>query len=152
MRTRNSKMFTAIDVSTSGLVAQRARINTIAGNLANLSTTHNELGEAKPYQPRYVIFQADPDVGGARRERPACGSTRSRSANVEPIWKFQPGHPDAIKEGEHEGYVAYPGIDMTMEMVDAIEASRAYEANLGVIQVSKSLNCTIAENRGVRSG
>jgi flagellar basal-body rod protein FlgC len=132
-------MFTAIDVSTSGLVAQRARINTIAGNLANLSTTHNEFGEAKPYQPRYVVFQADPEVGGAQ----GTAGVRVDSveiANVEPTWKFQPGHPDAIKSGEHEGYVAYPGVDMTMEMVDAIEASRAYEANLGVIQVSKSLN------------
>jgi flagellar basal-body rod protein FlgC len=132
-------MFTAIDVSTSALVAQRARINTIAGNMANLSTTHNELGEAKPYQPRYVIFQADPDVGGEQ----GTAGVRVDSveiANVEPTWKYQPGHPDAIKQGEHEGYVAYPGIDMTMEMVDAIEASRAYEANLGVIQISKSIN------------
>ncbi len=132
-------MFTAIDVSTSGLVAQRARINTIAGNLANLSTTHNELGETKPYQPRYVTFQADPSVGGAQ----GTAGVRVDSveiANVDPVWKYQPGHPDAVKKGEHEGYVAYPGIDMTMEMVDAIEASRAYEANLGVIQVSKSLN------------
>ena len=132
-------MFTAIDVSTSGLVAQRARINTIAGNLANLSTTHNELGETKPYQPRYVIFQADSEIGGAQ----GTAGVRVDSveiSNIDPVWKFQPGHPDAVKTGEHEGYVAYPGIDMTMEMVDAIEASRAYEANLGVIQVSKSLN------------
>jgi flagellar basal-body rod protein FlgC len=131
-------MFTAIDVSTSGLVAQRTRINTIAGNLANLSTTHNELGETKPYQPRYVTFQSDPTVGGAQ----GTAGVRVDSveiSNVDPVWKFQPGHPDAIKEGKHEGYVAYPGVDMTMEMVDAIEASRAYEANLGVIQVSKSL-------------
>jgi flagellar basal-body rod protein FlgC len=139
MRMRNSKMFTAIDVSTSGLVAQRTRINVIAGNLANLSTTHNEAGEAKPYQPRYVTFQADPSLGGAD------GSAGVRvnsieAADISPVWKFQPGHPDAIKQGERQGYVAYPGIDMSMEMVDAIEASRAYEANLGVIQVSKSLN------------
>lgn len=131
-------MFTAIDVSTSGLVAQRC-INTIAGNLANLSTTHNELGEAKPYQPRFVTFQADSSIGGAD----GTAGVRVDSveiSNIEPVWKYQPGHPDAIKSGEREGYVAYPGVDMTLEMVDAIEASRAYEANLGVIQVSKSLN------------
>jgi flagellar basal-body rod protein FlgC len=132
-------MFTAIDVSTSGLVAQRARINTIAGNLANLNTTHNELGQAKPYQPRYVIFQADGSIGG--QEGTAGVKVDSvQISDIEPIWKYQPGHPDAIQQGEHQGYVAYPGVDMTMEMVDAIEASRAYEANLGVIQVSKSLN------------
>ncbi len=132
-------MFTAIDVSTSGLVAQRARINTIAGNLANLSTTHNELGEAKPYQPRYVIFQANPEVGGDQGTAGVKVDSIEIS-DMEPTWKFQPGHPDAIKEGDRQGYVAYPGINMMMEMVDAIEASRAYEANLGVIQVSKSLN------------
>ena len=83
-------------------------INTIAGNLANLSTTHNELGEAKPYQPRFVTFQADSSIGGAD----GTAGVRVDSveiSNVEPVWKYQPGHPDAIKSGEREGYVAYPG-------------------------------------------
>lgn len=51
-------MFSSLDISTSALVAQRARMNAISSNLANLSTTHNEAGEAEPYQPRYVVFQA----------------------------------------------------------------------------------------------
>ena len=60
-------------------------------------------------------------------------------AHVEPNYKYQPGHPDAIKSGPRQGYVAYPNIDMTTEFVDAIEASRAYEANVGVIEVTKNM-------------
>ena len=132
-------MFNAMDVSTSALIAQRTRINTIAGNIANISTTHNENGEVVPYQPRYVTFQVDASMaGGDGAAGVKVGSVET--ANVEPRWKYQPGHPDAIKDGPRAGYVAYPGVDMMSEMVDSMEASRAYEANLSVIQVSKNLN------------
>ena len=56
-------MFPAMDISTSGLAAQRTRMTAISSNLANISTTHNEHGEAAPYQPRFVVFQADDSVG-----------------------------------------------------------------------------------------
>jgi flagellar basal-body rod protein FlgC len=132
-------MFTALDISTSALVAQRTRLNAIAGNLANISTTHNELGDAQPYQPRFVTFQVDNSLGGAEGAAGVkVGSIET--AAVEPSWKFQPGHPDAIQEGERTGFVAYPGIDMMTEMVDSIEASRAYEANLSMIGVTKNIN------------
>jgi flagellar basal-body rod protein FlgC len=131
-------MFRSLDISTSGLVAQRVRINAIAGNLANLSTTQNELGEAQPYQPRFVVFQADT----ANMSPEGAVGVKVASveiADVEPRWKYQPGHPDAIQEGPMRGYVAYPAVDMTTEFVDALEATRAYEANIGVIEVSKNL-------------
>jgi flagellar basal-body rod protein FlgC len=131
-------MFSALDISTSALVAQRTRLNAISSNIANLSTTHNEKGEAQPYQPRFVIFQTDESLhgpGGA----PGVKVSSVETANVEPNWKYQPGHPDAIKSGERAGYVAYPNIDMTTEFVDAIEATRAYEANIGVMEITKSI-------------
>ena len=131
-------MFSVMDVSTSGLVAQRTRLNAISGNIANMSTTHNELGQAVPYQPRFVVFQTDDSIqgpGGA----PGVKVSTVETSNVEPNWKYQPGHPDAIKSGEKQGYVAYPNIDMTTEFVDALEATRAYEANIGVMEVTKSL-------------
>ena len=131
-------MFTALDISTSALVAQRTRINAIAGNMANLSTTHNEAGEAEAYQPRFVVFQPDDSTqtpGGAQGVKVSSVQV----SNVEPNYKYLPGHPDAIQSGERKGYVAYPNIDMTTEFVDALEASRAYEANIGVIEVTKSL-------------
>ncbi|MEX0586090.1 MAG: flagellar basal body rod protein FlgC [Pirellulales bacterium] len=131
-------MFTALDLSTSGLVAQRARLNAIAGNIANMSTTRNEAGEAKPYQPRYVIFETD----DARTTSEGAVGVRVASVETEeaePLWKFQPGHPDAVKEGPRRGYVAYPNINMINEFVDATEATRAYEANVGVIEATKSM-------------
>ena len=131
-------MLSALDISTSALVAQRTRMRAIANNLANLSTTHNEAGEAKPYQPRFVVFQTDNSVKGT----PGVAGVKVRSVEIsdtEPKYKYQPGHPDAIKEGEHEGYVAYPNIDMMTEFTDAIETTRAYEANLGVIGISKDM-------------
>jgi flagellar basal-body rod protein FlgC len=131
-------MFSILDISTSALVAQRTRVTAIASNMANISTTHNELGEAVPFQPRFVVFEEDNAIqgpGGSSGVRVA----RVETANVEPNYKYQPGHPDAIQSGPHAGYVAYPNIDMTTEFVDALEATRAYEANIGVIEVTKNM-------------
>jgi len=127
-------MFSALDVSTSGLVAQRARLDAISSNIANLSTTRNERGELEPYTPRYATFQTDAQVdtsGGGVGVRVAS----IEYAQVEPNIKYEPGHPDA----DENGYVAYPNIDMTTEFVDAMEATRAYEANIGVMEIAKDL-------------
>ena len=125
-------MFSSLDISTSGLVAQRMRLNAISSNLANMSTTRNEFGEAQAYRPRYVTFQTDSTIqspgGGAGVQ---VGTIEM--SNKPPLLKYQPGHPDA----DSEGYVQYPNIDMTTEMVDAMQATRAYEANIGVIEISK---------------
>jgi flagellar basal-body rod protein FlgC len=127
-------MFSAFDVSTSGLVAQRMRLNAISSNLANMSTTRSERGEAQPYQPRYVTFQTDTDISTFG------GGHGVKVASVEysqdpPLMKHDPGHPDA----NADGYVAYPNVDMTTEFVDALEATRAYEANIGVLEISKDM-------------
>ena len=53
--------------------------------------------------------------------------------------KYEPGNPDAITEGPNKGYVAYPNINMMSEFTDALEASRAYEANLGAMDISKDM-------------
>ena len=131
-------MFPALDISSSAMTAQRIRMDAISGNMANVSTTRNEKGEPAPYQPRFVIFATDdsiPDADGGVGVRVQSVET----AQVEPRYKFQPGHPDAIKQGSHQGYVAYPNIDITTEMVDALEASRSYEANVGVMEMTKGM-------------
>jgi flagellar basal-body rod protein FlgC len=128
-------MFTSLDVSTSGLVAQRARMNAISSNIANMSTTRNEQGDAEPYHPRFVTFQTDTEIstpGGGNGVR--IGSVE-QSAEP-PKMKYEPGHPDA----DDRGFVSYPAVDMTMEFVDALEATRAYEANVGVIEVTKNMS------------
>lgn len=127
-------MFTSLDISTSALVAQRARLTAIANNIANLSTTRNEAGDLEPYQPRYVTFQTDEKTGG---KLGAAGVKVSdvHVADVEPRWRYLPGHPDA----DARGFVAFPNIDMMTEFTDALEATRAYEANLGMIEIGKDL-------------
>ena len=127
-------MLSSFDISTSALVAERARLNAISSNIANMSTTRNELGEAEPYRPRFVTFQTDPSIaspgGGAGVK---VGSVDF--STEPPRMKYEPGHPDA----DVDGYVRYPAVDMTTEFVDALEATRAYEANVGVIEVSKDI-------------
>jgi len=127
-------MLSAYDISTGALVAQRTRINTIAGNIANVSTTHNEAGQRAPYQPRFVVFESQEGVQGTH----GAAGVKVQSIEIEdtqPRLKYQPDHPDA----DENGYVAYPNIDLTTEMVDAMEATRAYEANVGVIQITNDL-------------
>ncbi len=130
-------MFSAFDISASGLAAQRIRMNAQSSNIANISTTHNERGEPEPYQPRFVVFQTDDTIGshGASGVRVAAVEV----ADVEPIWRYDPHHPDAAKEGPRAGYVAYPNVNMMTEFTDAMEAARAYEANLGVIDITKDM-------------
>lgn len=127
-------MFPSLDISTSGLVAQRTRMNAISSNIANMSTTRNEYGESVPYQPRYVTFETDSKLtspGGGQGVKVG----RVGESDAPPKMKYEPGHPDA----DAKGFVRYPAVDMTTEFVDAMEATRAYEANVGVIEVTKAM-------------
>ena len=131
-------MISAIDISTSALVAQRTRLNAISSNLANMSTLVNEDGKVEPYQPKFVTFQSDDSI---QTEHGAVGVKVSgvQTRDVEPSYKYQPNHPLAIQEGPRAGYVAYPNVNMIEEFVNATEATRAYEANIGVMEVTKDL-------------
>jgi flagellar basal-body rod protein FlgC len=131
-------MLSTLDISGSALVAQRTRLNAISSNIANISTTHNERGEPEPFQPRYVVFQAD---SGNASPHGGVGVKVSsvEVEETEPLYKFEPQNPLAMKEGPRKGYVAYPNINLTAEFVDALEATRAYEANIGVIETTKNL-------------
>ncbi len=130
-------MFPSLDISTSALVAQRVRMNVISQNLANLSTTRNEAGEIAPYQKRQVSLQTDESIG-------TRGASGVKVASVEidqspPLYKWDPTNPDAIQQGPHQGYVAYPNVDMITEFTDALAVARAYEANVGAIEIAKDL-------------
>jgi flagellar basal-body rod protein FlgC len=135
---RQFAMLTALDISASALVAQRTRLNAVAGNLANMSSVRNEKGEVEPYQERFVVFQPDEQL---QTSDGAIGvKVRSvETETVEPEYRYQPGHPLAIKEGKWKGYVAYPKIDLMSQFVDSLVATRAYEANLGVMEISKKM-------------
>ncbi|MCG8648707.1 MAG: flagellar basal body rod protein FlgC [Pirellulales bacterium] len=131
-------MIRALDISTSALVAQRTRLNAVSGNIANLTTLRDENGEAKPYQAREVVFQTDESL--STRGASGVKVAEIRTSDTEPNYRYDPTHPLAIKSGERKGYVAYPNIDLTTEMVNALESTRAYEANVGVMEITKNLS------------
>jgi flagellar basal-body rod protein FlgC len=131
-------MNSAFDISTSGLIAQRTRLDAISGNIANMSSLRNENGELAPYQARFVVFETDSEMTNGNGAQGVKVSSVETS-QVDPSYRYQPDHPLAIEDGKWKGYVAYPSINMTAEMVNALEATRAYEANIGAMEISKSM-------------
>lgn len=131
-------MLRALDISTSALVAQRTRLNAVSGNIANISSLKDENGEANPYQAREVVFKTDDtmSISGASGVR----VEEIKMSDADPLYRYQPDHPLAIQEGKWKGYVAYPNIDLTTQMVDALESTRAYEANVGVMEITKNMS------------
>lgn len=114
-------------IAVSGLRAQRARMNVIANNIANVETTRTPEGGA--FRRQMVVFRAEPLKSGLNAGQ-AGVRVKSIIKDMSPLRTvFDPGHPDANKDG----YVSYPNINMSVEMVDLISAQRAYEANVAVI-------------------
>ncbi len=123
-------MLESLDVSVSALVAQRTRIDTVAGNIANAFTTRDAEGRPEPYRRRFAIF-----AEGDGRGRPGVHVASIEQDRAPPRLVYRPGHPDASAEG----YVKYPNVELGTEMVNALEAARAYEANITALQVTKSM-------------
>jgi flagellar basal-body rod protein FlgC len=126
-------MFEALDISSSGMTAQRIRLDTIAQNVANMNTTRDANGKPNPYRRRFAVFapgQADkPDAPGVHVQSIQL-DTKSQFR-----LKYDPSNPDAGPDGN----VRLPNVDMAIEIVNAREASRAYEANVTTMQVTKSM-------------
>lgn len=122
-------MFNSFDTSVSGLVAHRVWMDTISSNIANMRTTRDEQGRPNPYQRRAPLFTAD-----GRGVRVAEIDRQDKFTYVD-----DPDHPDAIKSGPMAGFVKTPDISMHVEVVNAMVAQRAYEANLTALRVSKQM-------------
>ena len=164
-------LFGVLDVSASGLRAQRVRAEVVASNMANAETTRTPDG--KLFQRQHVVFQSigpsdsddatigtlggsfastlasqwngplmngafpqmrgalasgDPDEGGVE----VAGFVTDQGQGLR---RYDPGHPDADKDG----YVTYPDIDPLTEMVDLMGATRAYGLNVSAVQATKSM-------------
>jgi len=121
--------FSSLDISASGLTAQRLRMDTISQNIANANTTRTEKGT--PYRRKTVIFEEKSSsapfsdyLSDAGREKIAGGGVRVARIveDTSPLKKvYDPGHPDADKDG----YVSLPNVDTVTEMVNMISATRA---------------------------
>ncbi|MBK9120308.1 MAG: flagellar basal body rod protein FlgC [Phycisphaerales bacterium] len=123
-------MIRAFDISTSALVAQRTRLDVIAGNIANAEVTRQEDGTPAPYRRRYVTFMTGDAHGG-----PGVRVDEIRPDPSPFREKYDPGHADA----DQRGYVQLPNVSITMEYVDALAASRAYEANAAMLNVTRGM-------------
>ena len=132
---------TALRVSSSGLTAQRKRMNTISSNIANINTTKTP--EGGPYRRKDVVFEAIPEAktfGEVLTTTPQRNLSRVEVTDIlvdrkAPILKYEPDHADA----DENGYVAYPNINLMEEMTNMIQATRAYEANISAIQATKDM-------------
>jgi flagellar basal-body rod protein FlgC len=125
-------MFDSLDIGASGLTAQRTRMDVIAANMANVSTTHDASGKPNPYRRRFAVI-----APGAAEDHSKPGvHVESIQQDMAPFSKkYEPTNQDAGPDG----YVEYPNIDPTVEFVNAIEASRAYEANVTMMDVTKAM-------------
>ena len=135
-------MFNALNISASGLAAQRLRMDIISQNIANINTTRT--GEGGPYKRKVTLFMEIPDQSFSRifentLNRPVLGAgvrvsevTRDNSPGER---VYEPGHPDAGADG----YVETPNVNIIEEMVDMISASRSYEANITALNSSKAM-------------
>lgn len=122
--------FSSIDVSASGLFAQRTRLDAIANNIANANTTRTDQGG--PYKKMEVVFRSRSDYSGSMSGVDVEDVVESP---VPPKMVYEPSHPDA----DSDGMVAMPNVNIVEEMVDMISATRAYEANVQAIQAAKSM-------------
>ena len=130
-------MFGALDTSTSALVAQRTNLDVIAGNIAMKDVTRDEAGRPIPYRRRVPLF-----APGASADRPGAAGVHVARVVEDPAplgLRWDPHHVDAVRQGPEKGYVRTSNVDYHTEMVNAMVAARAYEANVAVIEMSKAM-------------
>ena len=127
-----SELFSAMSISASGMRAQSTRIRVIAENIANADTAAPLPGE-NPYTKRNITFKnvLDREMG---IEKVEVGAITQDTKRPYPV-KYMPDHPGA----DAEGYVKMPNVDALIETMDMREAQRSYEANLGLIEQSRSM-------------
>ena len=131
-----------LQITASGLTAQRLRLQTVASNMANARTTRTE--EGGPYKKQMPLLEAV-------RDEPFGSEMDRAMARVEvmgvveseepPVMVHDPGHPDA----DADGYVAYPNVNVLEEMVDLMTTARAYEANANVLEMTDMMANTALE-------
>lgn len=131
--------FNTLRISASGLSAERLRMDTIASNIANVSTTRGEDGQ--PYRRKIAVFQENLDKEiNSQSGKEETNLLGVKAVGIEedksPLRRvYDPTNPDA----DNEGYVNMPNVNILNEMADMISASRSYEANVSAMNAEKSM-------------
>ena len=141
--------FDGYNVSSSGMSAQRTRINVVSANIANAKTTHT--AEGGPYKKQEVVFEDILIANNKKTNNNDVEVTNSKNSDVtlrgvgvksilqsdaKPVMRYEPAHPDS----DEKGYVAYPDINPVIEMVNLVEATRSYEANVASFNTHKNID------------
>jgi flagellar basal-body rod protein FlgC len=136
-------LFDMLNISASALSAERQRAEITSTNLANAETTHTDTGG--PFVRKQVIFSSSNGLPFSsifnrvgKFSQPPRGSVKLSQVvedSSAPILRYEPGNPDANKDG----YVAYPSINPTTEMVDLMGAVRAYQLNASAVSAAKQM-------------
>jgi flagellar basal-body rod protein FlgC len=139
-------LFTGIEISSSALTAQRLRMDIISNNIANEGTTRSgqvdSNGRPVPYRREYPVFEAGVSFTtylkglGIRDATPGVKVKAIVEDNSPFPLIYKPNHPDA----DPEGYVKMPNVNVMQEMVDLIDASRAYEASISALNAAKEMS------------
>jgi flagellar basal-body rod protein FlgC len=128
-----------MDISASGLTAQRLRMDVISENIANIVTTRTQDGT--PYKKRYVVLQEQPNrfsdvLDSSLQSKTAGGVAVSEIGRIPPRVSWSTPLPS---DADANGYVEMPNVDLTQEMVDMISAYRSYEANVTSFNAYKEM-------------
>lgn len=133
--------FNGMNISTSGMTAQRLRMDIISQNIANVNTTRDENGNA--YRRKAVVF-AEKDITPFGQVLQNVSGNVGNGVKVTQIVEdystemrkvYDPSNPDA----DEDGYVTYPNVNVVQEMTDLIDASRSYEANVTAFNATKNM-------------
>jgi flagellar basal-body rod protein FlgC len=135
--------FDMLKISASALSAERQRSEVIAANMANAETTRTDDGG--PFKRKEVVFSSNGNASFHTAFASATNSSRRSAGTVRvsqviddpapPVMRYEPGHPDADKDG----YVAYPAINPVQEMVDLMGSTRAYQLNASAVTAAKQM-------------
>ena len=131
----------SMDITASALTAQRLRMDVVAENVANINTTRTANGQ--PYRRRYVVFQQKEETPFSAQLNNSLSGTAGSGVRFTEIAEdpsefkldYNPTHPDA----DEFGYVRMPNVELAREMVDMMSATRSYEANITVMNSTKSM-------------
>ncbi len=124
-------LFNALEISSSGLTAQRRRLDLIANNIANAGTTRTP--EGGPYKRKDITFKERLDAETGKEAGVEIAQVVTDQSAPRRV--YDPTHPDADKDG----YVAMPNVSMLTEMVNMLQVTRMYEANVTAMNAAKEM-------------
>jgi flagellar basal-body rod protein FlgC len=134
-------LFHVLSINASGMAAQRARAELLVENMANADTTRTP--EGGPYRRKDAVFESRPVESPFASVFHSLAGTEATGVAVsqivvdqrEPEMRYLPGHPDA----DADGYVAFPRVNPAEDMVDLMNATRSYQANVSSMTAIKDM-------------